>query len=67
MTILTIKGHDSLLVSGKMNSDSLNIIFIHGDCGVDGACGGGGGDCGDCGDGGGGDGGGGGGDRRTGA
>ena len=53
MTILTIKGHDSLLVSRKMNSGSLNIIFIHGGSGG-GDCGGvdsGGGDCdgGDCG------------------
>ena len=30
MAILTIKGHDSLLVSLKMISGSLNIIFIHG-------------------------------------
>ena len=38
MTILTIKGHDSLLVSLKMNSGSLNIIFIH--VGANGRCGG---------------------------
>ena len=30
MAILAIKGHDSLLVSLKMISGSLNIIFIHG-------------------------------------
>ena len=42
MTILTIKGHDSLLLSRKMNSDSVNIIFIHGSSGDDcGGCGGG--------------------------
>ena len=38
MTILTIKGHDSLLVSLEMISGSLNIIFIH-CCGVDCECG----------------------------
>ena len=54
MAILTIKGHDSLLVSLKMISGCLNIIFIHG--GGCGACGSGGG--GACGSGGGGGGGG---------
>ena len=38
MTILTIKEHDFLLLARKMNSDSLNIIFIHGSSGDD--CGG---------------------------
>ena len=52
MTVLTTLGHGPLLVSLKMNSSNLSIIFIHGGDG-----GGGGGD----GGGGGGDGGGGGG------
>ena len=43
LKIFTTKGHDSLLVLLKMNSGSLNIIFIHGD-GGGGGCGGGGGD-----------------------
>ena len=34
MTILTLKGHDSLLVLLKMNSGCLNVIFIHGDGGA---------------------------------
>ena len=38
MTILTIKGHDSLLVLLEMISGSLNIIFIH-CCGGDCECG----------------------------
>ena len=43
MAILTIKGHDSLLVLLKMISGSLNIIFIHGGGGSGGDESGGGG------------------------
>ena len=71
MTILTIKGHDSLLLSRKMNSDSLNTIFIHGSSGGNsggggGGSGGGGGGCGGGGSRGGGGGGGGSGGGRGG-
>ena len=45
MAILKIEGHDSLLVSRKMNSGSLNI-FMHGNGGAGDCGGGGGGDCG---------------------
>ena len=57
MAILTIKGHDSLSVSLKMISGSLNIIFIKGGGGGGGGggdgSGGGGGECGGGGGGGG--------------